>query len=939
MIKRRSLQMTLVTAFGLCLLLTVAAILGYGAMSSQSQGAFIADRTTESATKAAKDQLHEAAKAIASEIDAELEVALDAARTLADVFSGVKDDKVRLQIDRERMNGILRMVLERNASFVGTYTGWEPNALDDLDDLYLNTEGHDDTGRFIPYWTRAEDGTIDMAPLMDYENSERYENGVRKGEYYLLPRERQRECAIDPYPYPIQGKIVWITSLVVPIMVGETFYGIAGVDMRLDFIQALVERVNREFYAGAGTMAIVSYNGILAAVSDAPETVGQPLQTRIPDTWQHTLDMIRAGTDVSLWEEQTLNILVPLNLGRAETPWAVMLTVPKQAVLADVQALTSELAQRASLDRVWQGSVGMGITCLALVVIWLLSKGIVIPIRKSVDFAEAISRGNLQATIDITRKDEIGMLVTALRNMRDKIVDVVKETDTLTHAIQDGKLNLRGNSATFTGGWRDLVVGVNNLIEAFIAPITVSSAYLKQIAKGEIPDKITDKYHGDFNDIKNSLNLVIDNIANVLQETHALTEAIREGTLKQRGQIEDYSGDWRELMVGLNAVVDACVEPLTTTAEALDRIAKGDIPDRITAVYRGDFNRIKDNLNTLIEAMNDITQLAEDMAQGNFTVAVKERSEHDRLMQALNMMIRRLREVVGNVQEAANNVAAGSQGMSSGSAQMSQGSTEQAAAAEQASAAMEQMAANIRQNSENAQQTEKIALKSAEDARESGDAVLETARAMKDIVKKVSIIEEIARQTHMLSLNATIEAANAHEYGKGFGVVASEVRALAERAQSAAVEINSVAGGSITTAEKAGTMLNQLVPDIQRTAELVQEISAASKEQKTGADQINRAIQQLDTVIQQNSASSEEMAATAEELASQADALQQTIAFFQVDAQSLRSHESSIQAGQSASQRRTLEKQPPKNATGDNVYMPLAEKDNEHGRDMEFIRD
>jgi methyl-accepting chemotaxis protein len=193
------------------------------------------------------------------------------------------------------------------------------------------------------------------------------------------------------------------------------------------------------------------------------------------------------------------------------------------------------------------------------------------------------------------------------------------------------------------------------------------------------------------------------------------------------------------------------------------------------------------------------------------------------------------------------------------------------------------MVANIRQNTDNALTTEKIAIQAANDAQESGHSVTQTVIAMREITKRISIVEEIARQTHMLSLNATIEAAKAQEHGKGFGVVAAEVRSLAERSRTAAVEINELANSSVAIAEKAGDMITKLVPDIQKTAELVQEISAASKEQNTGAEQINRAIQQLDQVIQQNSATSEEMASTAEELASQAAQLQQTIAFFQIE--------------------------------------------------------
>ncbi len=193
---------------------------------------------------------------------------------------------------------------------------------------------------------------------------------------------------------------------------------------------------------------------------------------------------------------------------------------------------------------------------------------------------------------------------------------------------------------------------------------------------------------------------------------------------------------------------------------------------------------------------------------------------------------------------------------------------------------MEEMVSNIKQNADNAQQTDKIANKSAKDAQESGKSVLEAVAAMKEIANKISIIEEIARQTNLLALNAAIEAARAGEHGKGFAVVAAEVRKLAERSQKAAGEINELSASTLKVSEKSGEMLDKLVPDIQSTAELVQEITAASKEQDTGAEQINKALQQLEQVIQQNASASEEMASTTEELTGQADQLISALAFF-----------------------------------------------------------
>jgi methyl-accepting chemotaxis protein len=276
--------------------------------------------------------------------------------------------------------------------------------------------------------------------------------------------------------------------------------------------------------------------------------------------------------------------------------------------------------------------------------------------------------------------------------------------------------------------------------------------------------------------------------------------------------------------------------------------------------------------------------ISDQMSRGDLTlnIEVDSKDEVGDLLAAMKNMVEKLRETVMDVKASADNVAAGSQELSATSEELSQGATEQAASAEEVSSSMEQMGSNIRQNADNALQTEKIAVKSASDAREGGKAVSETVSAMKEIAGKISIIEEIARQTNLLALNAAIEAARAGDHGRGFAVVASEVRKLAERSQTAAAEISKLSTTSVDVAEKAGAMLLQIVPDIQKTAELVQEISAASNEQNAGTEQINKAIQQLDQVIQQNASASEEMASTSEELTSQAERLLEAIAFFNV---------------------------------------------------------
>ncbi|EJZ18384.1 methyl-accepting chemotaxis protein [Rhizobium sp. Pop5] len=289
--------------------------------------------------------------------------------------------------------------------------------------------------------------------------------------------------------------------------------------------------------------------------------------------------------------------------------------------------------------------------------------------------------------------------------------------------------------------------------------------------------------------------------------------------------------------------------------------------------------------STISKGLGRANTVVREVAEGDLT-KMAEITGHDEIGELLgnvNIMIERLRGVVADALSAAENVSSGSQQLSASSEQVSQGATEQAASAEEASASMEEMAANIKQNADNAAQTEKIARQSAKDAEASGEAVTRAVDAMRTIAQKISIVQEIARQTDLLALNAAVEAARAGEHGKGFAVVASEVRKLAERSQSAAAEISAMSGDTVKAAADAGEMLGRLVPDIRKTAELVAEISAACREQDIGASQINEAIQQLDKVTQQNAGASEQMSATSEELASQAEELQTSIAFFKVD--------------------------------------------------------
>ena len=290
----------------------------------------------------------------------------------------------------------------------------------------------------------------------------------------------------------------------------------------------------------------------------------------------------------------------------------------------------------------------------------------------------------------------------------------------LTDASKEGQLSDRGKPEQFQGAYAEIVRGVNAMLDAILLPIGEGNRILAQISNGKIDELIAQTYKGDHEKMK----LAVNNIAIVLQklqqELARLTEASNAGQLSERGKPDQFRGAYADIVRGVNSVLDAVITPLSFTAGYIDRISKGDLPPQITDTYHGDFNQIKDNLNSLIAAMNEITAAAQEIADGNLTATVRERSAQDKLMQALSAMVSGITRAVSDIRTIASEVASASQAISTTSIEISKGASSQAASAEEASSSMEEMVSNIKQNADSAQQTDKIAKKSAKDVKERG---------------------------------------------------------------------------------------------------------------------------------------------------------------------------------------------------------------------------